>query len=391
MKLLFDFKTPQKFIGGGAEYIRKVFYSLYSKIQHENLNIEILGLVDSSIKKFAYKDLSPDSLSKKGIDVVDIAHNSLKNIIERNNVDLIFIGVGQSWIQYDIENINCPVICVLHDIWNEEFKINFLDYYLLLDEFYKLCKHKIKDVFWDNQREIRMNKLITMLNENPKAKIVTVSDFSKKSLMYNFQITEEKIIVFFAPERLSVCSETIENEQLKSLIGSGRKYYLMVSSDRRNKNAEKTINAFKYYVSAVDKNSYLVTVGYKQGIRFDNHIILPYLSESDLANAMANCYALIFPSLIEGFGYPPIEAMSHGKPVLCSNVTSIPEVVADAAVSFSPFYETDIFNALCKLNTKTYKYYCDLSLKQYKVVSQKQKADLESLIELIVNYRENPN
>jgi len=61
-----------------------------------------------------------------------------------------------------------------------------------------------------------------------------------------------------------------------------------------------------------------------------------YLPDEELAGLLTECSALIFPSLYEGFGLPVLEAMASGKPVLCSNVTSLPEVAGDAAVYFDP-------------------------------------------------------
>jgi glycosyltransferase involved in cell wall biosynthesis len=61
-----------------------------------------------------------------------------------------------------------------------------------------------------------------------------------------------------------------------------------------------------------------------------------YLASEELAALFEACQALIFPSLYEGFGMPVLEAMARGKPVLCSNVTSLPEVAGDAAIYFDP-------------------------------------------------------
>jgi glycosyltransferase involved in cell wall biosynthesis len=68
-----------------------------------------------------------------------------------------------------------------------------------------------------------------------------------------------------------------------------------------------------------------------------NHIRLPgYLSEYELAALFDACAAVIFPSLYEGFGLPLVEAMHFGKPLLCSNTTSLPEVAGSAALYFDP-------------------------------------------------------
>ena len=66
----------------------------------------------------------------------------------------------------------------------------------------------------------------------------------------------------------------------------------------------------------------------------------------DTAQLMGAATAFVFPSLYEGFGLPPLEAMACGTPVVCSNATSLPEVVGDAAVLFDPRDVDSISTAL---------------------------------------------
>lgn len=132
---------------------------------------------------------------------------------------------------------------------------------------------------------------------------------------------------------------------------------------------------------------FLVTIGANEK-KFPMHIPLPYLAETDLVNAYKNCYALIFPSFFEGFGYPPIEAMKYGKPILASNTTSIPEVCGDAPLYFSPIYESDIYRCFIQLSDKNYKFYSQKSLKRYQEVTKRQEEDLLKLLELIVKKKQ---
>jgi glycosyltransferase involved in cell wall biosynthesis len=81
-------------------------------------------------------------------------------------------------------------------------------------------------------------------------------------------------------------------------------------------------------------------------------VILPgYLSEEELAALLASCKALIFPSLYEGFGMPVLEAMAFSKPILCSNVTSLPEVAGDCALLFDPKKPQEILGAIEQIMT----------------------------------------
>ena len=79
-------------------------------------------------------------------------------------------------------------------------------------------------------------------------------------------------------------------------------------------------------------------------------VIMPgYLDDAALQWLYQNCFAMVYPSLFEGFGLPVLEAMSLGAPVISSNVTSIPEIAGDAGILVNPEVEEDIFNAMLML------------------------------------------
>ena len=89
----------------------------------------------------------------------------------------------------------------------------------------------------------------------------------------------------------------------------------------------------------------LQEAGARMGL--DGQLILTeFLPNEEFAVLLRTCRAMVFPSLFEGFGMPVLEAMAVDKPVLCSNVTSLPEVVGDAAVLFDPRKPTEIVQAI---------------------------------------------
>lgn len=80
-------------------------------------------------------------------------------------------------------------------------------------------------------------------------------------------------------------------------------------------------------------------------------IFTGYVGEDDLAVLYKNAGLLFYPSFYEGFGLPPLEAMCYGIPVICSNTSSLPEVVGDAAIKVDPYGLDEMYNALFKMCT----------------------------------------
>jgi glycosyltransferase involved in cell wall biosynthesis len=76
-----------------------------------------------------------------------------------------------------------------------------------------------------------------------------------------------------------------------------------------------------------------------------------FVGREDYRRLLAGARGLVFPSLYEGFGMPPVEAMAAGVPVACSNTTSLPEVVGDAALTFDPRVPGEIARAMVALST----------------------------------------
>lgn len=413
MNILFEFLTVSIKTGAG-EYHRRVFFELLKhKREHPEKHIKVYALYDSNFA-IAYEDLTVSALSEKyDICFLDCAEKRIDALIEENSIDVFFIACAQYLrTHFEISHLKCKVIGVIHDMAVDEFVGNNLYTYMhLLNPAYlvgihlnwiqRLCQKlffpkyfRCMDGFTETYLRIKyddnysrvlgqLQYILKLKEENPETKLVTVSEFSRASIVYNCNIDIHDVDVLYSPERISLAAEEIENIKLRELIDKKVPYYLMVSAKIEQKNPFKTIQAFKKY-QKVNPNAVLVTVGFAESC-FHNHIVLPFLSDSDLAHAYKNCYALIYPSFCEGFGYPPIECMHYGKPVLASNTTSIPEILGDSAIYFSPFYESEIFHALCNLTTENYDEQCQKSIERYEYIHQRQEKDLSRLIDLMVS------
>lgn len=396
MNILFDLITIQAtFCSGASEYVRSVFYSLLEVVKQHPDDIKLFAIIDSSIKQYPYKDITPDKLKEKGIAVVDINKHTLKEIIKKYEIDTLFVGLAQKWAgSYSFEGVKCNIIIIIHDMHDEEMEsIRLYGYLSLFSSPYRQIRQILARIILKIKKSNKhyktsMYTLFKELKNNKYKKYITVSEYTKYSLMYHYGIEEKQIQVLYSPERLLNSVENIENKQLAKLIQTKRRYYLIVSANRPEKNAMKTIQAFKrfcklYTFDRKDNLPMIVTVGMRKGCLCKGHIDLPFLSESDLVHTYKNCYAIIYSSFFEGFGYPPMEAMKFSKPVLASNVTSIPEILGYAPIYFSPFYVSSIFSALCQLNDDNYDKISQRSLNRYKEIHEKQIKDLNELIFLM--------
>jgi glycosyltransferase involved in cell wall biosynthesis len=142
-----------------------------------------------------------------------------------------------------------------------------------------------------------------------------------------------------------------------SIVPIGQRFFLVVGGGYPNKNHVAAVSAFaKAFRDS--ENIWLLVVERRRPfppelrrlvrrLRIDNRIqIRSSVEAEELIALYSRAEALVFPSLYEGFGLPVLEAMACGCPVLCSNVTSLPEVTGDAALYFKPEDKDEIANAM---------------------------------------------
>ena len=182
------------------------------------------------------------------------------------------------------------------------------------------------------------------------SRIITDSVFVKQELIEVFGIRPEIIHpVLLGVDGLFVPrapSETVS--VLKELSLSHGQYLLTVGTLEPRKNLQLALKAYASLPSILRERFPLVLVGMKGWHTADlERRLAPmvasgqvrqlgYLSREDLAVVMAGATGMVYPSVYEGFGLPPLESMSCGVPVIASNASSIPEVVGDTAILIDP-------------------------------------------------------
>jgi glycosyltransferase involved in cell wall biosynthesis len=189
---------------------------------------------------------------------------------------------------------------------------------------------------------------------NRSKKIIAISNFTKNEILKYFSIDPSKIKVVYngcnsLPPVISVASDL-------STIKKFQPYLLYVGSAYPHKNLTFLITTFivwrKQHI-----NYHLVLAGgsdffYKKLIArtAQNELkyvhFLGHVQNAKLAELYKNAEAFVFPSLYEGFGMPPLEAMSHSTPVISSNTSVMPEILHESAYYFDPTKPAHLLNAL---------------------------------------------
>lgn len=209
--------------------------------------------------------------------------------------------------------------------------------------------------------------------------ILTVSEYSKKDILKFFSsYPEDKIFVtpLAANDNFKPLNKNNCRQYVKHTFGVDDPYILYIGGFSLRKNVWGLVKAFsKVYKDLIKPYKLLIGGPLKdEGERLynfvkdnnldDKIVFCGYLEDEILPVLYSGCDAFVYPSLYEGFGLPPLEAMSCKAPVITSNLTSIPEVTEDAAILIDPHKEDDLEKALVTLlNDETLK--ANLSQKGY--------------------------
>ena len=197
------------------------------------------------------------------------------------------------------------------------------------------------------------------------SRILTVSESSKRDILRFFDVPPEKITVIYNAIDDRFREEPSEDEMRRveeryQLEGD---FVLYAGNVKPHKNLERLIEAFHLVRQSGLDAVKLVVIGdevskyaeLRRAVhRYNLHKyvrFLGYMPDKTLAVLYRLAAVFVFPSLYEGFGLPPLEAMASGAPVVTSNVSSLPEVAADAAILVDPYDPSSIAQGIRQVLT----------------------------------------
>ncbi|MDP3837018.1 MAG: glycosyltransferase family 1 protein [bacterium] len=208
-------------------------------------------------------------------------------------------------------------------------------------------------LYWIKQAAYRL--VVRTAVRRAKA-IIAVSEFTKKDIIEQFSASPAKIFITYEGVVDFNRTENIEEKGASILgeYGISRPYLLYVGNAYPHKNLSRLLSSY-LQVRKILPDLSLVMVGkndyFYQRVRAEaqqltlavvmngqGKIIFPgYVPDEELGNLYRNALLYVFPSLYEGFGLPPLEAMSCSCPVASSNQASLPEILGEAATYFDPY------------------------------------------------------
>lgn len=359
---------------GGKEYAEAVFLEMMSR------GLKVSGIYNS---KEAINNSFLEYCRKNG-ELIDINSCSLQDVISSNTYDIFYSPLPYSYHRIDWGNVR--FIGNIHglrlfDAFSDQYEMKYA--LNLKTKIYAL----IKKLPWAKKAIIKKYKNnIGKILYNPSFVCLTGSYHSKYLILSLFpNIPEEKIKVFYDP--------LVLEEPAKDVNSNKDKYYLLVSSNRWVKNVYRGIIALDELISQGYISSKVVVTGYVKSLNFeaklknrDHFVFNGYVSSEELSSLYKNAYCLLFLSLSEGFGYPPLEAISRGVPVICSPLTALYEVYQNGVLYCDPRSIDDIKVKILEMeNSEIHEKYINQGKTRSNEIVELQKTDLKKLVDYIMS------
>lgn len=270
-----------------------------------------------------------------------------------NNWQVILLGFGRFWRELGLFFASRANVYIFNTPIMPLFFKPKKSIVIALDFAYLYFKPK-------NWREWMNNKILFWINKFSMKRadsVVAISEATKRDVVKFFGIAEAKIKVVY-PGFRNICNLPEKPFSIK------KPYFLFVGVIKERKNVHNIVSAFLEFKSKYGLGHKLVIVGKKSGDYFDkilkliqkeqgeqDIIFTDYVDLNQLAFLYKNASAFVFPSLVEGFGFPLLEAMSCGLSIVTSSTSSLAELADGAALLVNPLDIKEISEAMYEIAT----------------------------------------
>jgi hypothetical protein len=392
MKILYDLSSTQPVSSsgsdfhGGSEYAKTVFYRLAETLPLGK-TLEVFydpkRKIDNSII---------EACKTRQFTIHHCKNNSeISALLNNNSYDVFYSALPYSYTNLVIPE-KTKFIYTIHGLRDLEYPADIYELKYKKQNLKSKIKHFLFLLFplwWKSNRlKSRTNNYNKIFSLTSNRTIVTVSSHSKYSLLYFFPaLTASEIKVLYSPAKIH---EDINNAD----SGKDGKYILVISGDRSEKGAYRACKVLYKLVKQdkLPKDVKIIVLGvtntgaYKSvtgnSSRFE---LRSYVCAPELESLYKNAQLFLYPTLNEGFGYPPMEAMKYGTLCACSANSAVTGICGDAVLYFNPFDETEMsIRILQSFDDDIKKEKSEKMLQRFKYISDRQKQDLDLLVKEIL-------
>jgi glycosyltransferase involved in cell wall biosynthesis len=227
------------------------------------------------------------------------------------------------------------------------------------------CIHLRFPEYLPNRRALAYARFMMKSSARRSQRVLTVSQASKDDILHFLGVPEAKVEVIYNALDTRLASEPTADEvaHVRERFQLTAPFVLYTGNIKPHKNVDRLIEAFSLLRGQGFQDTKLLIIGDEiskypnlrrlvhrhqlhQHVRF-----LGFVPDATLAVLYRLAAVFVFPSLYEGFGLPPLEAMAAGAPVITSNTSSLPEVVGDAALLIDPKDAGAIAKAMAQVLT----------------------------------------
>lgn len=383
-KMLFDLLSAQpsgstKFHGGG-EYIKFVLKKLLEDYS-EYIEIQVFYNKNEFLDEWLEQLLSSKNVVIHNVASVD----DIKEILLLERFDVFYSGLPY---RYDIKLFPYLIkkVGTFHGLRPIECPGDSYEFAYIAEAD---MKHKIKSLLYSCgwSRPVLKPILKWYYTKQYNAALdcfdvcIVVSEHTKYAVSNYFPQYKEKLKVCYSPAK--------ETKDVLVYRQITKRYILIISANRWLKNSYRAVYALDdmyernllcdvdVIVVGLGENSFMNLLKHK-----DRFHIKGYVSAEELENLYKNCSVFLYPTLNEGFGYPPLEAMKYGRTCIVSAVCSLPEICGDAVYYINPYdlgeIQTRILEALENPLSG------QVILRQRNKILKQQNEDLDKLCSIIV-------
>lgn len=277
------------------------------------------------------------SLSEMGIDFTIVAPNKILEVYDISGFKIDFFGIGTShfWEQFSLPFyfINKKKYLLIN--------LSGLGPLLLKKQIFTVHDMSYwRHPEWFSKKYYYFYKILQPFLARRALHILTISEFSKKEILDCFKISESKISVIYC----AASQNNVEKGGQDESKGHSD-YILAVSSIEPRKNFQRLLTAF----NQIDTNIKLLIIGESNNtfrqIKLDTSdrvVFLGRVSDEELKSYYSKALLFVYPSVYEGFGLPPLEALVMGCPSVVSDIEVFHEVFGNSVGYFNPYEVDDI-------------------------------------------------